>query len=218
MSYQKESFGMMDEGYFVPRTQILDWLNSLLNVSSKLIQLSLTKIEQLGSGAVYCQVIDVIHPGKVALNKVNWKAKNDYQFIANLKILQIAFDKIGIKRYVEVQKLAKAKYQDNLEFIQWLKRYYDLNCGQRGNNYLADQRRNGAVVDFSFADKNVVPKTYNGSGVVVGKKDLPDQKKRDDGNIKSSVAAYRSDNRVLEPKKEMNTNPIAGKKGEKKIS
>lgn len=29
---QKESFGMMDEGYFVPRTEILDWINNLLNV------------------------------------------------------------------------------------------------------------------------------------------------------------------------------------------
>lgn len=52
-----------------------------------------------------------------------------------MKILQNAFDKIGIKRHVEVEKLAKAKYQDNLEFIQWMKRYYDLNCGERGNNY-----------------------------------------------------------------------------------
>ncbi len=71
------------------------------------------------------------------MNKVNWRAKNDYQFIQNLKILQSAFDKIGIKRYVEVERLAKAKYQDNLEFIQWLKRYYDLNGGDRGMNYNA---------------------------------------------------------------------------------
>jgi hypothetical protein len=34
--------------------------------------------------------------------KVNWKAKNDYEFIQNLRILQDAFKKIGIKRYVEV--------------------------------------------------------------------------------------------------------------------
>ena len=66
-----------------------------------------------------------------------------------------------------VEKLAKAKYQDNLEFIQWLKRYYDLNCGERGNNYKPEERRGNVVVDFSFAEKNVVPKTYNGSGAVV---------------------------------------------------
>lgn len=32
MSYQNENFGMMDEGYFVPRTEILEWLNNLLRV------------------------------------------------------------------------------------------------------------------------------------------------------------------------------------------
>lgn len=32
MSYQNESFGMMDEGYFVPRGEILTWLNDLLKV------------------------------------------------------------------------------------------------------------------------------------------------------------------------------------------
>ena len=69
-----------------------------------LVQLNLTKIEQLGSGAVYCQVIDVIHSGAVNMSKVNWKAKNDYEFIQNLRILQDAFKKIGIKRYVEVWK------------------------------------------------------------------------------------------------------------------
>lgn len=129
----------------------------------------MTKIEQLGSGAVYCQIVDVIHPGKIALNKVNWRAKNDYEFIANLKILQSAFDKIGIKRYVEVEKLARAKYQDNLEFIQWLKRYYDLNCGERGKTYDGAERRGQVPVDFSFAEKNVVPKTYNGSGQIIPK-------------------------------------------------
>ena len=32
MSYQNENFGMMDEGYFVPRGEILNWLNTLLQV------------------------------------------------------------------------------------------------------------------------------------------------------------------------------------------
>ena len=69
------------------------------------IKLNITKIEQLGSGAVYCQVIDVIHPGKIPMNKVNWKAKNDYEFIGNYRLLQDAFGKVGIKRYIEVSYL-----------------------------------------------------------------------------------------------------------------
>jgi microtubule-associated protein, RP/EB family len=47
-------------------------------------------------------VIDVVHPGKIAISKVNWKAKNDYEFIGNYRILQDAFNKVGIKRYIEV--------------------------------------------------------------------------------------------------------------------
>ncbi len=72
--------------------------------------------------------------------------------------------------------MAKAKYQDNLEFAQWLKRYYDLNCGDRGNNYLAEERRGGNNPDFGFADKNVVPKTYNATGQIIPKKE-PSPKK-----------------------------------------
>ena len=73
--------------------------------------------------------------------------------------------------------MAKAKYQDNLEFAQWLKRYYDLNCGDRGNNYLAEERRGGLNPDFGFADKNVVPKTYNGTGQIIPKKEPSPPKK-----------------------------------------
>ena len=34
MSLQNENFGIMDEGYFVPRGEILSWLNGLLQVRS----------------------------------------------------------------------------------------------------------------------------------------------------------------------------------------
>lgn len=36
MSYQKENFGMMDEGYFVPRGELIDWINQILDVSLSL--------------------------------------------------------------------------------------------------------------------------------------------------------------------------------------
>ena len=52
----------------IAKHDLLSWINNLL-------QLKLTTIEQLGSGAVYCQILDSMHPGKVPLNKLNWQAK-----------------------------------------------------------------------------------------------------------------------------------------------
>lgn len=78
--------------------------------TQKTRQLNLSKIEELGSGSVYCQIVDVVHPGKIALAKVNWKAKNDYEFIGNLRLLQDAFNKIGIKRHIDVpSQLCRSK-------------------------------------------------------------------------------------------------------------
>lgn len=49
-----------------------------------------------------------------------------------------------------MEKLSKARYQDNLEFIQWMKRYYDVNCGEN-TGYPAEERRGTIKIDFSFA-------------------------------------------------------------------
>lgn len=110
----------MDAGYFVGRKEIVDWVNETL-------QLSLSKVEQTASGAVACQLLDRIYPGKVPLSKVNWDAKLDYEFLGNYKVLQNAFTKLKIDKHLPVEKLVRAKYQDNLEFMQWFKRFYELN-------------------------------------------------------------------------------------------
>jgi len=83
--------------------------------------------------------MDAIYPNSFSLAKVKWGAKFDYEYVENYKILQSAFDKNGIKKHIDVDKLVKAKYQDNLEFCQWLKRYFDLNYS--GEPYDARARR-----------------------------------------------------------------------------
>ena len=54
-----------------------------------------------------------------------------------------------------------------------------MNCGDRGNNYLAEERRGGLNPDFGFAEKNVVPKTYNGTGQIIPKKEPSPPKKKE---------------------------------------
>eukprot|EP00921_Rhytidocystis_pertsovi_P008785 GHVQ01014299.1.p1 GENE.GHVQ01014299.1~~GHVQ01014299.1.p1 ORF type:complete len:291 (+),score=34.56 GHVQ01014299.1:375-1247(+) len=112
------SVGMMEGAFFVPRNVLLEWVNSSF-------QLNLVKVEECASGAVYIQIIDCINPGCVTMSKVKWNAKQEYEYIHNYKLLQNAFNKLAIKKHIEVDKLIKGKYQDNLEFLQWMKAYFE---------------------------------------------------------------------------------------------
>lgn len=135
-----DSIGIMEGAFFVSKNEILKWVNSTL-------KLNMNKIEQACTGAVYCQIIDSVHPGKVKMNKVNWKAKLEHEFIPNFKILQQAFIDCKIAKNIEVSKLIKGKYQDNLEFLQWMKRYYEEK--KSSCDYDPITRRNNCDLEFA---------------------------------------------------------------------
>jgi hypothetical protein len=65
------------------------------------------------------------------MSRVNWEAKSEYEYVQNYKLLQVAFKKHNIQRYVDVPKLIRAKYQDNLEFCRWLKAFFDQSGSHR---------------------------------------------------------------------------------------
>ena len=109
--------GMMSGCYFVGRGELIQWINDLLC-------LSYTKVEDTCNGAAFCQVIDAIHPGTVALGKVKFDAYNPNDMISNYKVLQDAFHKNGIKQYFDVPTLIKGKYMAALELFQWIHGYY----------------------------------------------------------------------------------------------
>ncbi|KWU46764.1 hypothetical protein RHOSPDRAFT_31582 [Rhodotorula sp. JG-1b] len=116
------------------RTELIAWLGDLLAVSYN-------KIEQCGTGAAYCQIIDSIF-GDVPMNKVKFEAKQEYEYLSNFRILQNSFKVHGIDKPIPVDRLVRCKMQDNLEFLQWLKRYWDMNFP--GGEYDPIARRGGA--------------------------------------------------------------------------
>ncbi|KAJ8904396.1 hypothetical protein NDN08_000915 [Rhodosorus marinus] len=108
----------MDEAYFMSKRQLLQWLNDLLGTNY-------TKVEEIHNGAAVSLVIEKIHPGTVKVSKLHKNTKKGYEISSNYKLLQAAFLVNNIDKDIDVQKLSKGGYQDNLEFLQWTKAYFD---------------------------------------------------------------------------------------------
>lgn len=119
------------------RTELVQWINELL-------QTNYTKIEQMGAGGAYCQIIDSIY-GDVPMARVKMNAKHEYEYLANYKILQTTFKAHKIDKPIPIERLTKCKMQDNLEFCQWIKRFWDQNFASEEYDPVA--RRKGVPVE-----------------------------------------------------------------------
>ncbi|PBC27915.1 Microtubule-associated protein RP/EB family member [Apis cerana cerana] len=106
------------------RHDMLAWVNDCL-------QSSFTKIEELCTGAVYCQFMDMLFPGSVPLKRVKFKTNLEHEYIQNFKILQGGFKKMNVDKVIPVDKLVKGRFQDNFEFLQWFKKFFDANYDGR---------------------------------------------------------------------------------------
>lgn len=147
------SIGIMDSAYFVGRNEILTWINDRLH-------LNLSRVEEAASGAVQCQMLDMTFPGVVPMHKVNFDAKNEYDMIQNYKVLQDVFNKLKITKPLEINRLVKGRPLDNLEFLQWLKRFCDsINGGIMNENYNPVERRSKGGRERSVKGSNKMPKS-----------------------------------------------------------
>ncbi|XP_070555461.1 microtubule-associated protein RP/EB family member 3-like isoform X7 [Ptychodera flava] len=108
------------------RHDMLAWINDSL-------ELNYGKIEQLCSGVAYCQFMDMLFTNCLPLKKVKMQAKLEHEYIQNFKILQAAFKKTGTDKVIPVERLVKGRFQDNFEFVQWFKKYFDANY--KGTDY-----------------------------------------------------------------------------------
>lgn len=181
----EEDFGVMDEAYHISRTELVLWFNNKLG-------LKLHCIEQLGTGAPHVQILDYFFPGSVNMSRINWKAKTSWEFVANYKLVQQGFDNLGLKKKIDVEKLTQAKYQDNLEFAQWIKRFCDINGAEPEGDYDGPGKR--AKQDLFYKhDLNKYKNLMRMAEKAKDKKDEPGSKQigRDGGTSKRASGLKR---------------------------
>jgi len=114
------------------RHDILTWVNDSL-------QAQFGKIEELCTGASQCQLMDMLFPGSLPLKRVKFATNLEHEYIQNFKLLQAAFKKLGVDKVAPVDRLVKGRFQDNFEFIQWFKKFFDVNYD--GSEYDAFEMR-----------------------------------------------------------------------------
>jgi RP/EB family microtubule-associated protein len=105
--------------------------------------------------------------GDAPMHKIKFNARSEYEYINNFKVLTgttyvlqichmfrpffsdlslrlVYFAQKNIDRPINIEKLVKCKMQDNLEFLQWAKKFWDQNYP--GGDYDALARRKGQPV------------------------------------------------------------------------
>ena len=122
------------------RHHMLAWVNDSLMTNY-------SKVEELCTGAAYCQFMDMLFSNCVDLKKVKFVTKfgtkSEYESLSiqNFKILQQAFKKMQVDKIIPLEKLSKGRFQDNFEFLQWFKKFFDANYD--GQEYDAMAARDG---------------------------------------------------------------------------
>ena len=143
---------VINKAYFSSKNELLTW-------ASKLLDLELTSFEEMSTGAVFCQLLDACHPGSVRLNKVNWKANCETDYISNFKIFQQGLEANNIYKPFDVNRLTKGKQYDLNELLQWIYGYYLSIKDSITEVYNAKKKRGGK--DFVFNDKkNEIKRKY----------------------------------------------------------
>ncbi|KAL3985832.1 EB1-like C-terminal motif family protein [Acanthocheilonema viteae] len=116
------------------RHEMLMWVNDCL-------QSNFAKIEEMHTGAAYCQFTDFLFPGSIQLRRVKWNSRLELDWLSNWKLLQTSWKTLGVDKIVPVEKLIKGKFQDNFEFLQWFKKFFDANFD--GHEYDPLEARGG---------------------------------------------------------------------------
>jgi len=102
------------------RQDLLLWVNECLETD-------FVKVEDLCTGAAYCKFMEILFPGSLSLKTVKFRCNVEYDYIQNFKILQAAFNKLNVNKIIPVDRLIKGRFQDNFEFLQWFKKFFDAN-------------------------------------------------------------------------------------------
>ncbi|XP_060787948.1 DNA (cytosine-5-)-methyltransferase 3 beta, duplicate a isoform X3 [Neoarius graeffei] len=122
------------------RYELLSWLNDLL-------QTKFAKMEEVCSGACFCQLMDWLFPGSIDMNKVKFQFQDQTDVRHNYSLLQSGFSKMGVTKSIPVEELITGKFRCNFNFLKWFRKFFQANMN--GQEYNPVEARNGQEIAHS---------------------------------------------------------------------
>ncbi|KAK5863953.1 hypothetical protein PBY51_000934 [Eleginops maclovinus] len=122
------------------RYELLDWLNTTL-------QAGFTRLEQLYTGAAFCQLVDCLFPNNLDLSGVRFQSNEMVDALYNYSLLQATFRKVGVLRHIPVEALITRNSSVTLTFLNWFSVFFEKNK-REDREYKALEARSG---------QNIVP-------------------------------------------------------------
>lgn len=142
------------QGVSWSKRELLQWLDKEFGID-------VPTVEDCCTGVPYLKVFARLYPDCINLQRVKYHAKTNWDCLHNLRILQNALGNIGIKKEIQIDSLAKRSPQANLEFLQWIKTYYDNkvfgkeNCVQpRRSSTTSVRRSNSSAANLKNRDSS----------------------------------------------------------------
>ncbi|EDX02043.1 microtubule-associated protein RP/EB family member 1 [Drosophila yakuba] len=99
----------LEKAYMKCSALIRKWVNSSLSAN-------IHCIEELATGAVYCQFIDMVFEGAMPLEDVIFESNRLIDFRQNLLLLKKVIDELQIPLLVPVESLVWCDFDANLQF------------------------------------------------------------------------------------------------------
>lgn len=101
------------------RHELLSWFSAAFNVK-------VSRVEQLVSGAVYCQALQFLRPDLLYLKRSSCTPKTNQEVAKNFNLVQLTLDKFGLIRRLPIDKLAKGSWPEHQELLLQLQKAQEL--------------------------------------------------------------------------------------------
>ncbi|XP_064536379.1 microtubule-associated protein RP/EB family member 1 isoform X2 [Drosophila montana] len=130
------------------RNEIISWINDTLDADVE-------KIEDLCTGAAYCNLMDILFADLVKMRRVKFVCNQPTEYIENFRVLQQSFNEVHVNTPINIEQLVKGRFQDNYAFALWFRLFYESNYHRSPDGY--DARAARANMPIAIGQASLYP-------------------------------------------------------------